>query len=64
MCPFKDKEMLILERHASESVVIDGNIRVTVLQVYGNKVRLGFDAPKDVPIHREEVFERIRAQEQ
>ena len=52
--------MLILTRRVGETVTIGDNVRVTVLGVKGNQVRLGIDAPKDVAVHREEIFERIR----
>ena len=51
--------MLVLSRKVGESVLIGNNIKVTVLQLEGNNIRLGFDAPNDVVIHREEVFNRI-----
>lgn len=50
--------MLILSRKCSESIVIDGGITVTVLKVKGKVVRLGIDAPKEVPILRGELQER------
>lgn len=53
--------MLILTRRNSESLIIgDGEITVTVLGVKGGQVRIGISAPKDVPVHREEIFERIK----
>lgn len=52
--------MLVLSRKRNESIVIDGNIVVTVVDIRGDKVRLGIEAPKDVPIHRSEVYEAIR----
>lgn len=51
--------MLILTRRVGESVVIGGDVTVTVLDVKGNQVRLGVAAPKDVAVHREEIHERI-----
>lgn len=52
--------MLVLSRKRNESIVIDGNIVVTVVDIRGDKVRLGIEAPKDVPIHRSEVYDAIR----
>ena len=52
--------MLILTRRPGETLIISDNIRVTVLDVSGNQVRLGVTAPREVPVHREEVAERIR----
>lgn len=51
--------MLVLSRKKDESIVIADNIVVTVVEVVGNKVRLGITAPKDVPVHRQEVYEAI-----
>lgn len=51
--------MLILTRRIGEKVIIDNNIHVTVLGVNGNQVRIGFEAPKEVAIHREEIQQRI-----
>ena len=47
--------MLVLSRKAGESVLIDGGIRITVVAVRGKQIRLGVDAPKDVPVWREEL---------
>jgi carbon storage regulator len=55
--------MLVLSRKKNESVVIGGNITVTVVEIRDGKVRLGIVAPKDVPVHREEVQEAIEAEE-
>jgi carbon storage regulator len=54
--------MLILTRRVNESLMIGENVTVTVLGVKGNQVRLGVNAPKDVAVHREEIYERIRAE--
>ena len=51
--------MLILTRKVGESVLIGDGIKVSVLAVKGNQVRVGIDAPKDVSVHREEVRERL-----
>lgn len=51
--------MLVLSRKKNESIVINNNIVITVVEVRGDKVRLGIVAPKDVPVHREEVFQAI-----
>jgi carbon storage regulator len=52
--------MLILSRKHGESIVIDGDITVTLVAVKGNVAQLGIDAPQEVPIHRSEIFQRIR----
>ena len=51
--------MLILTRRLGESVMIDDEVKITVLGVKGNQVRLGIDAPKHVSVHREEIYMRI-----
>ena len=53
--------MLILTRRLGESVKVGDEVTVTVLGVKGTQVRLGFAAPRDVAVHREEVYERLRA---
>ena len=55
--------MLVLSRKNGESIVIDGAIKVQVIEVNGNVVRLGIDAPKEIPVHRSELYERIRENE-
>lgn len=54
--------MLILSRRYNESVKIGDDVTVTILGVRGGRVRIGVSAPKTVPVHREEVHERIRAE--
>ncbi len=52
--------MLVLSRKKNESIIINDNITVTVVEIRGDKVRLGIDAPKDVTVHRREVYEAIQ----
>ncbi len=52
--------MLILTRRVGETVMIGNDITVTILGVKGNQVRVGINAPKNVAVHREEIYERIR----
>ena len=52
--------MLILTRRVGETVMIGEDVAITVLGVKGNQVRIGIKAPKETPVHREEIFERIR----
>jgi len=52
--------MLILTRRVGETLVIGDDVTVTVLGVRGNQVRLGVNAPKDVAVHREEIYQRIQ----
>ena len=56
--------MLILTRRVGEVVMIGNDVTVTVLGVKGNQVRIGVNAPRDVAVHREEIFERIKREEQ
>ena len=56
--------MLILQRNVGGSIIIGDNIQVTVLGVKGGKVRIGITAPRDIPVHREEVYERIKRKEE
>ena len=51
----KDARMLVLSRKLSESIIIGDNVRITVVGISGNQVRLGFEAPKEVQIYREEI---------
>jgi carbon storage regulator len=52
--------MLVLSRKKNESIVINDDITIVVVEIRGDKVRLGVDAPKEVPVHRQEVYEAIR----
>ena len=56
--------MLVLSRHRDESIIIGDNIVITVVDVRGDKVRLGIDAPTDIPVHRQEVYEAIQRERQ
>lgn len=55
--------MLVLSRKKNETIVINDDIVITVVELRGDKVRLGIEAPKDVPVHRSEVYSRIRGAE-
>ena len=54
--------MLVLSRKKNESIIINDNITLTVVEIRGDKVRLGIDAPKEVTVHRREVYEAIKNQ--
>jgi carbon storage regulator len=51
--------MLVLSRHKNEKIIINKNITITVVEIRGDKVRLGIEAPKDVPVDREEVHLQV-----
>ncbi|MDE2196323.1 MAG: carbon storage regulator CsrA [Gammaproteobacteria bacterium] len=56
--------MLILTRRVGETIMIGDNVTVTVLGVKGNQVRVGVNAPKDIAVHREEIYERIKQEQE
>lgn len=56
--------MLILTRRVGETLMIGDDVSVTVLGVKGNQVRIGINAPKDVAVHREEIYQRIKGEEE
>jgi carbon storage regulator len=56
----KGTAMLILTRRVGESIMVGPDVTVAVLGVKGNQVRVGINAPKNVPVHREEIFDRIQ----
>ncbi len=55
--------MLVLSRKKNESIVINNDITIVVVEIRGDKVRLGIDAPKEIPVHRREVFDAIKRSE-
>jgi len=52
--------MLVLTRKLNQSIVIDGEIEVVILEVRGEQVRIGIKAPKNVPVHRKEIYDQIQ----
>ena len=52
--------MLVLSRQKDESIMIGDNVEITIVDVRGDKVRLGIAAPRDIPVHRKEVYEAIQ----
>ena len=55
--------MLVLSRKKNESIVINDDITIVVVEIRGDKVRLGVEAPKEVPVHRREVYDAIKRSE-
>ncbi len=55
--------MLVLSRKKNETIIIDDHIVITVVEIRGDKVRLGIEAPKEIPIHRSEVHAAIHAEQ-
>lgn len=56
--------MLVLSRQKDESIIINNDITITVVDIRGDKVRLGIEAPKEIPVHRQEVYEAIQREKQ
>lgn len=56
--------MLVLSRKKDEKIIIDDSITITVVEIRGDRVRLGIDAPRHIPVHREETYEAIRKSEE
>lgn len=55
--------MLVLTRRVGETLVVGDDVSITVLGVKGNHIRIGIDAPKEVPVHREEIYHRIQREQ-
>lgn len=56
--------MLVLSRQRDESIFIGDNIKITIVDIRGDKVRLGIEAPTEIPVHRQEVYEAIQRESQ
>ena len=56
--------MLVLSRHRDESIMIGDDVVITIVDIRGDKVRLGIDAPQDIPVHRREVYDAIKRENQ
>ncbi len=56
--------MLVLSRQRDESIFIGDNIKITIVDIRGDKVRLGIEAPTEIPVHRQEVYEAIQRENQ
>ena len=54
--------MLILSRKPGETIIIGNDIKVTILNVANHQIRIGIEAPKDVPVHRKEIYEKIQTE--
>lgn len=60
LCQRKGHLMLVLSRKKNESIVINNDITIVVVEIRGDKVRLGVEAPREVPVHRREVYDAIQ----
>jgi carbon storage regulator len=56
--------MLVLSRHRDESIMIGDKVVITIVDIRGDKVRIGIEAPADIPVHRQEVYDAIRRESQ
>ncbi len=56
--------MLVLSRHRDESIMIGDDVVITIVDIRGDKVRLGIEAPQHIPVHRQEVYEAIKRENQ
>ncbi len=56
--------MLVLSRHRDESIMIGDNVKITLIDIRGDRVRLGIEAPQEVPVHRKEVYDAIKKAQQ
>jgi len=56
--------MLVLSRHRDESIMIGDTVVITIVDIRGDKVRIGIEAPADIPVHRQEVYDAIRRESQ
>ena len=53
---------MLLKSEIDETIIIDGDVRITVMEVSGNQIRIGIDAPKNIKVYRNEIFERMKAE--